>query len=406
MSDFRGILRLALQALVRNKVRSLLTMLGIVIGVAAVIVTVAIGSGARTSVQASINSLGSNLIVVQPGSVTSSGARGGFGTASTLTPDDGMAIAQLPGVSAVSPAVTVRTQVVAGDNNWQTTVTGVAPTYAFIRSWPAASGTFFSQADVDDAAKVAVLGQTDVSELFPSGQNPVGQTIIIKGVPFTVIGTLTSLGQSSLGTDQDDTVLIPYTSAMQRLTGQTTVNQLMVSATTADEIDPVQAAVTQTLEQRHHIASGQPDDFQVRNLQSIAAAASSTGAVMEFLLAGVAAVSLLVGGIGIMNIMMVSVTERTREIGLRMSVGARGATILRQFLTESIVLATIGGVIGVVCGFVGTIAVAALAKWPTQIPIEWVVLSVVFSGLVGVFFGYYPAKKAASLNPIEALRFE
>jgi putative ABC transport system permease protein len=405
MSDFKGILRLALQALVRNKVRSMLTMLGIVIGVAAVIVTVAIGSGARTSVQNSINSLGSNLIVVQPGSVTSTGARGGLGTASTLTPDDGIALAQLPGVSAVSPAVTIRAQVVAGNNNWQTTVTGVAPTYTFIRSWPMASGSFFTQSDVNSAAKVVVLGQTDVSELFGT-QNPIGQTVIIKGVPFTVIGTLSPLGQSSLGTDQDDTVLIPYSSAMQRITGLTTVNQLMVSATTANDIDPVQAAVTQTLEQRHHIVSGQPDDFQVRNLQSIAAAASSTGAVMEFLLAGVAAVSLVVGGIGIMNIMMVSVTERTREIGLRMSVGARGATILRQFLTESIVLATIGGMIGVVFGFVGTFVVAAIAKWPTQIPIEWVVFSVVFSGLVGVFFGYYPAKKAASLNPIEALRFE
>jgi putative ABC transport system permease protein len=390
MSDFKGIFRLALQALVRNKVRSMLTMLGIVIGVAAVIVTVAIGSGARVSVQQSINSLGSNLIVVQPGSVTSSGARGGFGTASTLTPADGMAIAQLPGVSAVSPAVTIRTQIVAGGNNWQTTVTGVAPTYAQIRTWPMASGTFFSESDVNDAAKVAVLGQTDVSELFPSGQNPVGQTILIKGVPFTVVGTLTPLGQSSLGTDQDDTVLIPYTSAMQRITGQTTVSQLMVSAATTDEIAQVQTEVTQLLEQRHQIA----------------AAASSTGAVMEFLLAGVAAVSLVVGGIGIMNIMMVSVTERTREIGLRMSVGARSATILRQFLTEATVLAACGGVIGVIAGFIGTFIVAALAKWPTQIPIAWVLFSIAFSALVGIFFGYYPAKKAAGLNPIEALRFE
>ncbi len=406
MSDFKGIFRLALQALLRNKARSLLTMLGIVIGVAAVIVTVAIGSGARASVQASINSLGSNLIVVQPGSVTSTGARGGLGTASTLTPQDGMALAQLPGVAAVSPAVTIRAQVVAGDNNWQTTVTGVAPTYAQIRSWPMASGTFFTQNDVNAAAKVVVLGQTDVQQLFTSGQNPIGQTVIIKGVPFTVVGTLTPLGQSSLGTDQDDTVLIPYTSAMQRITGLTTVNQLMVSATSSDQIDAVQTAVTTTLEHRHNIVNGMPDDFQVRNLQSIAATASSTGAVMEFLLAGVAAVSLIVGGIGIMNIMMVSVTERTREIGLRMSVGARGVTILNQFLTESIVLATIGGMIGVVFGFIGTFAVAFLAKWPTQIPIAWVILSVVFSGLVGVFFGYYPAKKAASLNPIEALRFE
>ncbi len=406
MSDFKGILRLALQALIRNRSRSILTMLGIVIGVAAVIVTVAIGSGARTSVQNSIDSLGSNLIVVQPGSITAGGARGGFGTASTLTPQDGMAIAKLPGVSAVSPAVTIRSQVVAGNNNWQTTGPGGAPSYAFIRAWPMASGTLFTQNDVNAAAKVAVLGQTDVTQLFPGGQNPVGQTILIKGVPFTVVGTLTPLGQSSLGTDQDDTVLIPFTSAMQRITGQTTVNQLMVSAASSQQIAAVQTETTQLLEQRHHIPSGQADDFQVRNLQSIAAAASSTGAVMEFLLAGVAAVSLIVGGIGIMNIMMVSVTERTREIGLRMSVGARGATILRQFLTESTVLAAAGGGIGVIAGFIGTFAIAVLAKWPTQIPLAWVILSVAFSALVGIFFGYYPAKKAANLNPIEALRFE
>ena len=402
----KNTLKLALQALVRNKARSMLTMLGIVIGVAAVIVTVAIGSGARASVQASINSLGSNLIVVQPGSVTTSGARGGFGTASTLTPDDGIALAQLPGVAAVSPVVTIRTQAVAGNNNWQTTVSGVAPTYTFIRTWPMASGTFFSQSDVTSSAKVAVLGQTVVQQLFPSGQNPIGQTIVLKGVPFTIVGTLTPLGQSGLGQDQDDTILIPYTSAMQRITGLTTVNQLMASAKDSASIDAAQQMITTTLEQRHHIVPPQTDDFQVRNLQSIAAAASSTGAVMEFLLAGVAAVSLIVGGIGIMNIMMVSVTERTREIGLRMAVGARGNIILRQFLTESIVLATIGGLIGVVIGIAGTGLVAALAKWPTQIPLGWVIASVGFSAFVGVFFGYYPAQKAANLHPIEALRFE
>ncbi len=402
----KNTLKLALQALIRNKARSILTMLGIVIGVAAVIVTVAIGSGARASVQASINSLGSNLIVVQPGSVTTSGARGGFGTASTLTPEDGMSLAQVPGVAAVSPLVTIRTQAVAGGNNWQTTVSGVAPTYTFIRSWPIANGAFFSQNDVTSSAKVAVLGQTVVQQLFPGGVNPVGQTIILKGVPFTIVGTLSPLGQSGLGQDQDDTILIPYTSAMQRITGLTTVNQLMVSAKDGDNIDAVQQLVTSTLEQRHHITSSQNDDFQVRNLQSIAAAASSTGAVMEFLLAGVAAVSLIVGGIGIMNIMMVSVTERTREIGLRMAVGARGKIILRQFLTESIVLATIGGLIGVILGFASTGLVAALAKWPTQIPLGWVLASVAFSAFVGVFFGYYPAQKAANLHPIEALRFE
>jgi putative ABC transport system permease protein len=402
----KATLRLALGALIRNKARSMLTMLGIVIGVAAVIVTVAIGVGARISVQQSINSLGSNLIVVQPGSVTQTGARTGFGGASTLTPDDGLAIAKLAGVAAVSPTVTERTQVVAGENNWQTNVTGVAPTYTFIRSWPLASGRFFNENEIASAAKVAVLGQTVVGQLFPNGDSPIGETVIIKGAPFTVVGTLTPLGQSGLGQDQDDTVLIPYTSAMERLTGLTTVNALMISATSAAQIEPVTQSVTQLLEQRHRIVPPQTDDFQVRNLQSIAQAASQTGTIMELLLAGVAAVSLVVGGIGIMNIMLVSVTERTREIGLRMAVGARAATILRQFLAESVVLSTIGGLIGIVAGALGTLIVASLTHWPTAIPPQWIAASVAFSAMVGIFFGYYPARQAAQLNPIEALRFE
>ena len=339
MSDFKGIFRLALQALVRNKVRSMLTMLGIVIGVAAVIVTVAIGSGARVSVQQSINSLGSNLIVVQPGSVTSSGARGGFGTASTLTPADGMAIAQLPGVSAVSPAVTIRAQVVAGGNNWQTTVTGVAPTYAQIRTWPMASGTFFTENDVNDAAKVAVLGQTDVSRTLPQrpksdrADDPDQRRAVHRRRDAHAAGTKQPRHRSRRhGADS----LHLGDAAHHRTNDGQPVDGFghhhRRNRSGADRSDAL-------LEQRHPSRPGRPDDFQVRNLQSIAAAASSTGAVMEFLLAGVAAVSLIVGGIGIMNIMMVSVTERTREIGLRMSVGARSATILRQFLTESTVLA-------------------------------------------------------------------
>lgn len=402
----KATLKVALDALLRNRARSLLTMLGVIIGVAAVIVTVAIGAGARDSVQAQINSLGSNMIVVLPGSVTQGGARSGFGGASTLTPADGMAIATLPDVSAVSPSVTVRAQAVAGNSNWQTTITGVAPTYTFIRSWGMASGTFFSESDVDSAAKVAVLGQTVVQNLFPDGSSPLGRTVMVKGVPFTVIGTLASLGQSGMGQDQDDTILVPYTSAMQRLTGQTTVSTLMISAKDAQSVTTAQNEVTALLEQRHHIVPPQTDDFSVRNLQDIAAAASSTGAVMEFLLAGVAAVSLIVGGIGIMNIMMVSVTERTREIGLRMAVGARSTLILRQFLTESIVLSTIGGLIGVAFGLVGTKLVALLAHWPMTIPLGWIAFSVLFSAMVGVFFGYYPARKASNLRPIEALRFE
>lgn len=399
-------LRLALDALLRNRGRSLMTMLGVIIGVAAVIVTVAIGAGARQSVATQIASLGSNMIVVLPGSVTQGGARSGFGGASTLTPNDGIAIATLPGVAAVSPSVTVRSQVVAAGNNWQTTLSGVAPTYTFIRSWPLASGMFFSQNDVLSAAKVCVLGQTVVQNLFPDGSSPLGRTVIVKGVPFTVVGTLSPLGQSGVGQDQDDTILVPYTSAMQRLTGQTTIGTLMISASDAQSVGTVQTEVTSLLEQRHRIAALQQDDFSVRNLQDIAAAASSTGAVMEFLLAGVAAVSLIVGGIGIMNIMMVSVTERTREIGLRMAVGARARVILNQFLTEAIVLSTAGGLIGVICGLGGTLLVSVLAHWPMMIPPAWIAFSVLFSAMVGVFFGYYPARKASNLRPIEALRFE
>jgi putative ABC transport system permease protein len=398
-------LQLALTALVRNKSRSLLTMLGVVIGVAAVIVTVAIGTGAKSSVADQINGLGSNLIVVIPGSVQTTGAKTGTGGASTLTVQDGMAIAQLPGVAAVSPAVNIRTQLVANGQNWQTTVTGVAPSYGYVRSWPIVEGRFFTQAETDDTAKVAVLGQTVVQQLFPN-VDPVGQNVLVKGIPFTVIGTLSSKGQSSAGQDQDDTVLIPYTSALQRLTGGTTISELMVSAVDAGHIDSAQSEITALLEQRHRIVAGQPDDFSVRNLADIAQAASATASILGLLLAAVAAVSLLVGGIGIMNIMLVSVTERTREIGLRVALGARAAAILRQFLIEAVVLSTGGGTIGVILGIIGAAAIAFFAHWPATVPIAAVFLALAFSAAVGVFFGYWPARKAAALDPIRALRFE
>jgi putative ABC transport system permease protein len=398
-------LRLALTALVRNKSRSLLTMLGVVIGVAAVIVTVAIGTGAKSSVADQINGLGSNLIVVIPGSVQTTGARTGTGGASTLTAQDGMAIAKLPGVAAVSPAVNIRTQLVANGQNWQTTVTGVAPSYGYVRSWPVTEGRFFSQAETDDTAKVALLGQTVVQQLFPN-VDPVGQNVLVKGIPFTVIGTLSAKGQSSAGQDQDDTVLIPYTSALQRLTGGTTISELMVSAVDGAHIDSAQSEITSLLEQRHRIVAGQPDDFSVRNLADIAQAASATASILGLLLAAVAAVSLLVGGIGIMNIMLVSVTERTREIGLRVALGARSAAILRQFLIEAVVLSTGGGAIGVILGVIGAAAIAFFAHWPATVPLAAVFLALAFSAAVGVFFGYWPARKAAALDPIRALRFE
>jgi putative ABC transport system permease protein len=402
--NLRSTLKTALRALLRNRARSLLTMLGVVIGVGAVIVTVAIGTGARLSVQEQINSLGSNLIMVMPGSVTQTGARTGSGGASTLTPQDAIAVAALPGVSAVSPVVTVRTQVVGGGNNWQTTTTGVAPTYTYVRQWALSTGTFFSDAEVASAAKVCVVGQTVVANLFP-GINPIGKTLLIKNVPFTIVGTLIARGQSGVGQDQDDTVVVPYTSALQRLTGGTFINMMMVSAEDAANTAAVQNSITALLEERHRTTNGQ-DDFQVRNLADIASAASASATVMGYLLASVAAVSLVVGGIGIMNIMLVSVTERTREIGLRMAVGAPGSAILSQFLIEAVSLSLAGGAIGIAVGCGATYLVSSLANWPTVISPESIVLAVVFSAVVGAFFGYYPALKASQLNPIDALSFE
>jgi putative ABC transport system permease protein len=402
--NLRSTLNTAFRALLRNRARSLLTMLGVVIGVGAVIVTVAIGAGARLSVQEQINSLGSNLIMVLPGSVTQTGARTGSGGASTLTPQDAIAVAALPGVSAVSPVVTVRTQVVGGGNNWQTTTMGVAPTYTYIRQWALAEGTFFSDADVASAAKVCVLGQTVIANLFP-GTDPIGKTLLIKNVPFTIVGTLIARGQSGVGQDQDDTVVVPYSSALQRLTGGTFVNMMMASGDDATDTIAVQNSITGLLEQRHH-TTGAQDDFQVRNLADIASAASASATVMAYLLASVAAVSLVVGGIGIMNIMLVSVTERTREIGLRMAVGAPGSAILSQFLIEAVTLSLAGGAVGIALGCAATYAVSMFAGWPTVISPESMVLAVVFSAIVGAFFGYYPALKASQLNPINALSFE
>jgi putative ABC transport system permease protein len=404
--NLRTLLRIAWQAIVRNRVRSLLTMLGMIIGVAAVVITISIGVGARVAVADQITSLGSNLLIVIPGSVNLNGVRTGTGAASTLTPEDGLALAKLPHVAAVSPGVGLHTQVVAGKNNWYTGIIGVAPTFTYIREWHLASGSFFTDADVTSAAKVCVLGQTVIENLFPDGDSPLGKTVLIHNVPFTVIGTLARRGQSASGQDQDDTIVVPYTSSMQRITGTTFVSVLVVSAADQASIPLVQSEIVRLLEQRHQIIGSMEDDFDVRNLQDIANAASQSQTTMEFLLAGVAIVSLLVGGIGIMNIMLVSVTERTREIGLRIAVGARSSSILAQFLIEAVVLSGVGGLIGVLLGVLGAGAVSIFGHWPMVVPMEGVLLAFSFAALTGVFFGYYPASKAAHLNPIAALRFE
>jgi len=403
----KTLVMIAWEAIVRNRVRSLLTMLGMIIGVAAVVITISIGVGARTAVERQITSLGSNLVIVIPGSLNLSGVSTGTGGASTLTPDDGLAIAKLPHVASASPGVFIRAQVIAGSNNWSTQIVGVAPTFTYIRDWRMASGSFFTDADVASTAKVCVLGQTVVDNLFPEG-SPLGKTVVIRNVPFTVIGTLARRGQSATGQDQDDVIVVPYTSAMKRLSGNAfnTVNVLMASADTERNILPVQNEIIRLLQQRHQIIGSMQNDFDVRNLQDIANAASASATTMEFLLAGVAVVSLLVGGIGIMNIMLVSVTERTREIGLRISVGARSGSILAQFLIEAVVLSGVGGLIGIAIGIAGAGAVAVFGHWPMVVPPEGVLLAFSFAALTGVFFGYYPASKAAHLNPIEALRFE
>jgi putative ABC transport system permease protein len=404
--NVKTLLHIAWEALVRNRVRSLLTALGMIIGVAAVVITISIGDGARVAVSDQITGLGSNLLIVIPGSVNLNGVRTGTGAASTLTPDDGLAIVKLPHVAAVSPGVGLRTQVLAANSNWYTQVSGVAPTFTYIRQWHMASGSFFTDADVASSAKVCVLGQTVVSNLFPAGESPLGKTILVRNVPFSVIGTLAARGQSANGTDQDDTVIVPYTSAMERLTGTTFVSVFLVSADEQQNIPLVQRQIVGLLEQRHRIVGSMQDDFDVRNLQDIANAASASATVMEFLLSGVAVVSLLVGGIGIMNIMLVSVTERTREIGLRLAVGARARAILEQFLIEAVMLSGIGGAIGIVLGIAGSAAVAVFARWPMVVPGPAIMLAFMCSTLIGVFFGYYPASKAARLNPIDALRFE
>ena len=399
------LVRVAAQSIRKNKMRSVLTMLGIIIGVAAVLVMVGIGQGARSRIRSQITNLGTNMIIITPGATTQGGVSQGAAAFPTLTLDDVQTLEREgTSLTAVSPVVVTRAQVVSSEGNWRTLINGVDVDYPVIRDWSTVEGTFFGEDDLRTKRKVAVLGQTVANRLFVNG-DATGQQIRVRNVPFDVVGVLTPKGQTSNGNDQDDVVVIPYTTAQTRLAGQTRIPQILVSTATPEEIPAMQEEIRGILRESHGIEGGE-DDFTVRNQTDLATAAEGSTRVMTLLLAAIASISLLVGGIGIMNIMLVSVTERTREIGIRMAIGARGSDVLIQFLVESIVMGVIGGMIGLAVGIIGARVLAHFTGWSTVISPMMMFIAVGFSGAVGVFFGFYPAKKAASLNPIEALRYE
>jgi putative ABC transport system permease protein len=406
MMRFFEILRIAFDALLRNKMRSLLTMLGIIIGVGAVIAMVAIGQGAQVSVEAQISSLGSNILIVFPGSTTRGGVMGGAGTGTTLTEEDQQAVKeQCPAVAYVSPQVRMGAQVIYGDANWSTAVQGGTVDFFPIRDWRLDKGDFFSDQDVRAATKVCLIGRTIVEQLFQNA-DPVGQTIRIRNIPIHVIGTLLPKGQNAMGQDQDDLIIVPYTTLQKRLMGQSRSFGFLASAVSKAQIPVAQQQITDLLRMRHKLSSSDDNDFTIRTQTEIADAQSATTQIMTTLLASIASVSLIVGGIGIMNIMLVSVTERTREIGIRMSIGARKRDILTQFLMEAIVMSLLGGIIGITIGVAGSSIISKIAGWPTFVTANSIILAVFFSMTVGIFFGYYPARKASMLHPIEALRYE
>jgi len=402
------IIRVAFRALVRNKMRAALTMLGIIIGVSAVIAMVSIGQGASASVQAQIESIGTNLLFVSAGAQNVGGVRSGTGDTgtNTLTVEDLDAVKrEVPSVSMVTPAVNARSQLVAGNMNWNTSVQGVSEQYPDIRKWTVQNGVFFTDADVRTAARVIVIGQTLADNLYP-GEDPVGQTIRVMNLPFRVVGVMARKGQDQQGRDQDDIAFAPYTTVQKKVLGSPRVQIAYVSAVSQDATYTAQSQITDLLRQRHKLTASEGNDFTVRNMTDIADAANETSNTMTILLACIAGVSLLVGGIGIMNIMLVSVTERTREIGIRMAIGARSSAVRSQFLIESIVLSLTGGMIGIILGVAMSLAIPKLLGWPTLVSSMAIIGSVLFSAAVGIFFGYYPARKAAALDPIEALRYE
>ena len=405
--DFVSIVRVALRALTRNKMRSILTMLGIIIGVGAVIAMVGVGQGANEQMQQQIAAMGSNLLIVQAGSRQAGVVRVGYGATKDLLPGDEAAmLAEIPLIKESAAGTSSHQQVISDNNNWGTQIQGTEPDYFDIRSWSFDLGGTFTAQDVTQANNVVVLGTTVYLNLFPDGSDPVGKTIRIKNLPFTVVGTLQSKGQTGFGQDQDDAVYIPYTTRQKKISGQNWLQNISVSATSKDTTDTVSQQIVNLLHTRHRIRPGQGDDFEVHNLSDVADVANAAGSIMTTLLASIASVSLLVGGIGIMNIMLVSVTERTREIGIRMAVGATEADVQKQFLIEALVLSLLGGIIGIVFGLVTSWLISAIAKWAVDVSILSIVVAALFSAAIGIFFGYYPAKKAARLDPIEALRFE
>ncbi|HEY0159484.1 MAG TPA: ABC transporter permease [Thermoanaerobaculia bacterium] len=400
------LVKLATQSIMKNKMRAALTMLGIIIGVAAVIVMVAVGFGARSRIRAQINNLGTNMIVITPGAAQAGGVSQGAQAFPNLSVDDVEKIreeAQV--VTAVSPVVVTRTQVIGEAGNWRTLINGVDTDYQVIRDWETSSGDFFAPEDVEAMRKVAVLGKTVADQLFP-GSDPVGQEVQIRNVPFDVVGVLAPKGQTASGSDSDDVVLIPHTTARNALSGRTFIPQILASTASEADIPAAQEEIRALMRESRRIAPGDAEDFTVRNQNDLAQAAEGSTKVMTMLLAAIASISLLVGGIGIMNIMLVSVTERTREIGIRLAIGARGSDVLTQFLVESIVMGVLGGLIGLTVGVAGAKVLAYFTGWETVISPLLMLVAVAFSGAVGVFFGWYPARKAAALHPIQALRYE
>ena len=402
----REVIRVALRALARNKLRTVLTMLGIIIGVGAVICTVAIGQGAGQQVQQQIQSLGTTVIMVFSGSVNTSGVRMGSGATKTLTADDAQAILQhVPNVTAISPNVQSMVQVVNGNQNWMTRATGGSQDLNQIRNWPVVSGSFFSQRDVDMASNVCVIGKTVATQLF-GDQDPVGQIIRVQNLPFRILGVLQEKGQNMNGQDQDDTMIMPFTTVQKKISGISWVQMIMVATSSQEANASVQNGVAALLRQRHHLRTGEDDDFIIRSPNEMAQASQNAATTMTLLLGAISAVSLVVGGIGIMNIMLAIITERTKEIGTRRALGANKGDILKQFLVETLVLTVSGGLLGIVLGSAAAQIINYYVAWRTVVSIQAILVSSLVSILVGVIFGMYPAYKAASMNPIEALRYE